>query len=272
MIIRRAQNEKGASIAEAVTGLVVLIPIVLIIIDISAIVLAQTANDDLAKHAARAAAGQSSYALRSAAATAVVSNYPGGSMTSSPTLVAYSESNNAQQVTVRTSIICNLPVQVPFGGLKQQQFVAFDTEPIVSGLATSNTGASAPATGNNDWGQQDDLGYINVHLQTGPGGDPTAIGPLIPNLGEFSGGNGTTGSGNNQNNNNNNNNNNGNSNGSGSGDISIGGSKSNSGNSGNSGSGNSGSGSSGSGNSGSGNSGSGNSGSGNSGSGNNGPT
>lgn len=236
MIIRRTQNEKGASIAEAAAGLVVLIPIVLIIIDISALVLAQTANDDLAKHAARAAATQSTPQLRQAAATSVVNNYPGGSMTSAPTLVAYSESagngQQAQQVTVRTSIVCNLPVQVPFGGPTSQQFVAFDTEPVISGLATASNGASAPATSSSQaWGQQDDLGYVNVHLQTGPGGNPQAIGPLIPNVGEFSGG-GTSTTGNFNNGNGSNNNSSsgsssssGNANGSGSSDFNVGGTK-----------------------------------------------
>jgi hypothetical protein len=194
MMIRRNHCEKGASIAEAVTGLIILIPIVLILIDISAIVLTQTANDDLAKHAARLAAGQTTPQLRQAAATSVVNNYPPSTMTSSPSLVSYSEPN-AQQVTVSTSMVCNLPVQVPFGGPTKQQFTAFATEPIVSSLQTATTGSAPPSIGTNSWGQQDDLGYINVHLQTGQGGNPTAIGPLIPNAGEFSGGSGTTGSG-----------------------------------------------------------------------------
>jgi hypothetical protein len=198
MMIRRSQSEKGASIAEAVTGLVVLVPIVLILIDISAIVLTKTANDDLAKHAARLAAGQSTPPLRQAAATSVVTNYPPSNMTSSPSLVSYSEPN-AQQVTVSTSMVCNLPVQVPFGGPTSQKFTAFATEPIVSSLLTASNGAAAPTVGTNSWGQQDDLGYVNVHLQTGQGGNPQAIGPLIPNVGEFtggiSGGSGTTGSG-----------------------------------------------------------------------------
>ena len=194
MMIRRNHCEKGASIAEAVTGLVVLVPIVLILIDISAIVLTQTANDDLAKHAARLAAGQSTPQLRQAAATSVVNNYPPSTMTSTPSLVSYSEPNK-QQVTVSTSMVCNLPVQVPFGGPTTQQFTAFATEPIVPSLLKADTGNSAPSVGTNRWGQQDDLGYVNVHLQTGQGGNPQAIGPLIPNAGEFSGGSGTTGSG-----------------------------------------------------------------------------
>ncbi|MBY0356680.1 MAG: hypothetical protein K2W82_01655 [Candidatus Obscuribacterales bacterium] len=52
----KARN-KGQSIIETVVGIIVLVPIVLFLFDVAVLVLANTANDNLAKSCARAAAG-----------------------------------------------------------------------------------------------------------------------------------------------------------------------------------------------------------------------
>ncbi|MBI2812117.1 MAG: hypothetical protein HYX67_14975, partial [Candidatus Melainabacteria bacterium] len=49
-------NRKGQSIVETVVGIIFMIPIVLFLFDVGVLVLANTANDNLAKQAARAAA------------------------------------------------------------------------------------------------------------------------------------------------------------------------------------------------------------------------
>jgi Flp pilus assembly protein TadG len=140
----QSRRTRGASLVEAATGLVILVPVVLALIDITAVVIAQTSNDALAKHAARQAAGQanSTFALRQQAAQAVVTSYGSNSLCSSPQMLSYTEPNAAlaisqQTVKVTTQIVCNLPVPVPMGGPSTQTFQASDTEPLVGVRASA---------------------------------------------------------------------------------------------------------------------------------------
>ncbi|MDR3612525.1 MAG: hypothetical protein P4L53_03110 [Candidatus Obscuribacterales bacterium] len=168
----------GASLIEAAAGLVILVPLVLALIDISAIVIAQTSNDALAKHAARQAATQTSFALRQQAAQAVVTAYGASSLCSSPQMLSYSEPNSGQAISkqtvkVTTQIVCNLPVPIPLGGPSTQTFQACDVEPLVGvrGAIADPTGGLGGGGGANG---PSDTTYLILSspLPTGLGGTP----------------------------------------------------------------------------------------------------
>jgi uncharacterized membrane protein YgcG len=196
------RSVRGASLVEAATGLVILVPIVLALIDISAIVIAQTSNDALAKHAARQAATQTSFALRQQAAQSIVTAFEASSLCSSPQMLSYSEPNSAQAISkqtvkVTTQIVCNLPVPVPLGGPSTQTFQASALEPlvgvraaVVTSTATTNgsTGSTGPA----------DTTYLILSspLPTGLGGTPiqTPGATQLPSAASPAPGSGTTSS------------------------------------------------------------------------------
>jgi hypothetical protein len=133
----KAQSKRmksGGSLAETGAGLFLLIPVFLFLFDVAAMVIAQTANDSLAKHAARAAAdqptGQGSFAAQN-----VVNTFAAGNPTlcSKATLVSCTYANGL--VSCVTQITCKLPVPVPFGGPSTQNFQATASEPVVGELA-----------------------------------------------------------------------------------------------------------------------------------------
>ncbi|CAN5572537.1 hypothetical protein BH10CYA1_BH10CYA1_21600 [soil metagenome] len=142
----RERNTKGSSIVETAAGLILLIPIVLFLVDVAAMVVAQTENDKLAKACARAAAefpqgdARAVNAAQLVYAGQKVSNLlspigfgtPGGS----PPLPSGSPSytSGAGLVTCQTTIVCTLPVPVPFLGNSSVSFNAKATEPIVGEL------------------------------------------------------------------------------------------------------------------------------------------
>jgi hypothetical protein len=125
-------------------GIFLIVPVVLFFIDVGAAVMAQMANDALAKEAARSAAEAQSGALAQAAAASAISNYfqvshgyvvpPQGSPEAALVSTTY---NNAASgvVTIKTNIICNLPV--PLAGWSSIPFTATATEPIVAILPGS---------------------------------------------------------------------------------------------------------------------------------------
>jgi hypothetical protein len=123
----------GSCIVETAAGLIFLIPVLFILIDASALVVAQTSNDMLAKQCARAAAEMPSGA-GTAAATNAYTNFADSGMVvkiGGAPLVTYP---TVDTVMVTTTIQCNLPVPVPFGGPASQIFKAFSTEPVVGQL------------------------------------------------------------------------------------------------------------------------------------------
>lgn len=134
MYITRRRDTKGGAIIETVAGLFVLVPIVLFLVDGIAMVLAQTANDALAKRCARAAASADTTANATVAMNSVINGFSNPVITnvSAQMLGPFDETGDPNAtVTVRTQITFSFPVQVPFVGVTTQDFVADATEPIV---------------------------------------------------------------------------------------------------------------------------------------------
>lgn len=130
---RRTNGTRGTSIVETLAGLFVLIPVVLFLVDVAALVLAQTANDHFAKSAARAAAETATAAQATLAVQQVQANFPSSSICSNPTIDNLMYDTPPGRVTVITRIRCNLPVVVP-GVNPFQDFVSDATEPVVGRL------------------------------------------------------------------------------------------------------------------------------------------
>ena len=147
---RKGSRRSGSSLFETAAGLFVLVPVVLFLFDIVSMILVQTANDALAKHAARAAAetpdpdpsNAGSYAAAqnqaTNTATQVVNSFPPSRLASNPTLLVcnYTDDrvNGVSQVYVRTRLSCTLPIPIPFSNISAIDFVAEATEPIVAVL------------------------------------------------------------------------------------------------------------------------------------------
>ncbi|MBS1953020.1 MAG: hypothetical protein JST89_02480 [Cyanobacteria bacterium SZAS-4] len=129
----RARKTKGSSIVETAAGLILLIPIVLFLVDVAAMVVAQTENDKLAKACARAAAEfpSSNPGQQSSAAMGVYNNQRRSSLLTPTSL---NTTNGGGLVTCATTITCTLPVPVPFLGNSSVAFNAKATEPIVGEL------------------------------------------------------------------------------------------------------------------------------------------
>jgi hypothetical protein len=164
------RQNRAQSIIETVVGVMVLIPIVLFLLDIAVLVMANTANDNLAKSACRAAASATdggtpptgTTACAQSAAQAVCSAFatpsiiiqgPGGGGTNGGSMLTgfYFNARNSSggswpgplqpgqqappqpaqgQVGVITTMVVTLPV--PFPGLSKFTFLAQAVEPIVS--------------------------------------------------------------------------------------------------------------------------------------------
>lgn len=134
----RERKQKGSSIVETAAGLILLIPIVLFLVDVAAMVVAQTENDKLAKACARAAAEYPANDPQAVTAAQNVYNNQKnsnllqtaafGAASGSPTYLA------PGMVTCKTTITCTLPVPVPLLGNSSVAFNAVATEPIVGEL------------------------------------------------------------------------------------------------------------------------------------------
>ena len=128
---------KGTAIMETAVGLLVLVPVFLLLLDVIALVIGQTINDDLAKSACKAASvvlsstpGQppsQSDGLAAANAYLDTTIYRGsGGLVSEVTIpdsqFIWDTTSNPSYptVTVGTQIVVNLPVPVPLGGPKSQ--------------------------------------------------------------------------------------------------------------------------------------------------------
>lgn len=140
----RSRKNCGSGLVETAAGLIFLIPVLFILIDVAALVIAQTQNDSLAKKCARAAAEMpydSTKAKQLTAAQAAMSLY-GKSTLCAPVALTTNDivypdagvNSPPQQVQVTTTVNCLLPIPVPFGGPAFQTFKAFSTEPIVGQL------------------------------------------------------------------------------------------------------------------------------------------
>ncbi len=139
---RRRPRTQGQSIVETVVGIIFLIPIVLFLFDVAVLVLASSADDNLAKSACRAAAsatdasGQGTAVAAQAAADSICQNFAGANNPiikkpgSGSFLTSCVFDTVSGQVTVTTTLTCKLPVPFPF--LSNVDFVAKAVEPIVS--------------------------------------------------------------------------------------------------------------------------------------------
>ncbi len=126
-------RHKGTAIIETTVGLFVLIPVLLLLLDVIALVIGQTINDDLAKNACKAASVVQSSTpgqppsrndgLAAANAYLDTTLYRGsGGLVSEVTIPDSQfiwDATNAK-VAVGTQITVNLPVPVPLGGPSSQ--------------------------------------------------------------------------------------------------------------------------------------------------------
>ena len=127
------RRKSGSGIIETAAGLIFLIPVLFILIDVAALVIAQTANDQLAKQCARAAAEKPS-GLGQQAADDAFANFANNGLCTKQGAPALDYGAQAGAVKCTTTIVVKLPIPVPFGGPATQTFQAFSTEPIVGDL------------------------------------------------------------------------------------------------------------------------------------------
>ena len=144
----RLHSQRGQQLAEMLAGVILLVPIMLFLLDLSIVLLATQQVDRAAKAGARAAANQTGPKAASAAAIAAVNNTLGskagaGFFLARPDpVVVYNPLNavscikaacnantTAGTVTVTISAPVRLPVPIP---IFQQTFTAADTESVVA--------------------------------------------------------------------------------------------------------------------------------------------
>ena len=130
--IRKTKRSLGSGIVETAVGLILVIPVLLCLVDVAALVLAQTANDSLAKQCARAAAEQIAGSGDPNAQVAF-NGYPNSSLITKQSCITVYPPPSGGNVTVQctTTILCTLPVPIPFGGPASQVFAARAIEPVV---------------------------------------------------------------------------------------------------------------------------------------------
>ena len=143
----RTKNRRGGALAETAAGLFILLPVFLLLVDVISLVIAQSINDDLAKQSARAASLTGMSYLPGTTtpdpktmqnnANAAVQQYLSETQYINNTQGLVCDVNwtctfNATtgQVQVITTIRCNLPIPVPFGGPSYTVFQAQAVEPI----------------------------------------------------------------------------------------------------------------------------------------------
>jgi len=156
MYKHKRRGSIAQSIVETVVGIIFLVPIVLFLFDIAVLVLANTANDNLAKNAARAAAsatvsgstdGSGSASIAGTAAQGIIANFatsgiiPVVQMQSlnwqgqSPgTAGPGPHNNNPNPGPGLVSVVIRMDIQppVPFPGVDRKTYYARAVEPIVS--------------------------------------------------------------------------------------------------------------------------------------------
>jgi hypothetical protein len=128
---------RGQSMMEVIIGCFAIIPIVLFLFDAIVLVLAQTANDSLAKEAARAAASQADNpVLQAQAVRNVLGKFPrSGFIPAQPSANVTFDAVPHNNLIVTTTLVVKLPVPVPFVNLPNPTFSAKAVEPIVAKLS-----------------------------------------------------------------------------------------------------------------------------------------
>ena len=131
---QRRRSSLASSIVETTAGLFLLIPVAIFLCDVMALVIVQTANDALAKHAARAAAEKADDATAKQAAKDIIATFPTTGLYSAATFVDSGWSYDVTQVHVQTQLTCNFPFPVPFCDQSGHQLI-FDAEATEPNLA-----------------------------------------------------------------------------------------------------------------------------------------
>lgn len=153
-----SRKRSGQSIIETVVGIIIIIPIVVLLLDVALLVLANSANDNLAKSCARAAAsatngagtGNGNQALQAAQNIAnnfqqslIIQRVGGNFVTGfcwNPDAPGFAKVNSGNlqgpdpapgQVAVLTTMRVSVPIPLP-GTPNQWNFRARAVEPIVS--------------------------------------------------------------------------------------------------------------------------------------------
>jgi hypothetical protein len=128
-------RRKAQSIVEVIAAVLIIIPIALFLLDVGALVLAQTANDTLAKNAARAAAEQPDETKAKAAVKEVVDKFPLSPIVPEKPVVEL-QYNLGNDVNITTTVNVKLLVPIPLvPGMQNPTFKAQAHETIVAALA-----------------------------------------------------------------------------------------------------------------------------------------
>ncbi len=128
--MKARRNRKAQSLVEVLVGSFLLIPIALFGLDLSVLVLANTANDNLVKSAARAAANQASKPEAIAAARQCVSEFKTSPIIVEVKLADELKFEKQDSVVVKTIMTVKVPVGV--AGLDILKFEAQAVEPVVA--------------------------------------------------------------------------------------------------------------------------------------------
>jgi len=123
----KTKSRRGSGLVECVVGAMVLVPIALCLVDLTAIIMANSVNDTCVKNMARAAANQEAADAFPAAQNSLSSFKPSSIITSIK--IDVFDYQAGQSVKVSTRMIVHLPV--PFPGYSDLTYVAEDVEPIV---------------------------------------------------------------------------------------------------------------------------------------------
>ena len=115
--LRKHRSKTGQSLIETLLGMVIIIPLGLASVDITAMVVANHLNEHLADRAARAAANQVDAAQAQTTAQKIIDSYVITSPINEVDLNNVVYDLNIEQVTVFTSVSVNLPI--PFGTTNQ---------------------------------------------------------------------------------------------------------------------------------------------------------
>lgn len=130
------RKKKAQSLIEVVVGVLILIPVGLVLLDLAALVVANSVNDELAKRAARAAANMGSQSDAQRAVDAVKDDFDKSKhgfvrSVNGLNVIAFDEKGNSG-VRVRSDITVVVPAPIPFTPLGQDfNFRAEAQEPIV---------------------------------------------------------------------------------------------------------------------------------------------
>lgn len=131
-LIQRRSHRAQSSI-EVILGSLVLITLTLFGLDLSVIVLANTANDSLAKSAARAAANQGSRLQAMDAAKQCVSEFKTSVLIVDVKMSGDFSYEEKRGVLVKTIMTVKVPVS--FSGMELVKFEAQAAEPVVASPA-----------------------------------------------------------------------------------------------------------------------------------------